>query len=445
MKLLVFAIINCLVFNCFSQERLMYNGVFKGNNTVGEAEYEYYENEKFERIFDGVFEYNAVLFESGSELNLSIVGNYKENKKHGNWKYNLTLNEPSKNYESLISSVSGEYSNGSFDGEWTFKRTKVFNISGARNKLIENNEVAEYSKANFSDNKLVGEFIYDNGNFKVEGNFDNDGFFDGTWRVTWEDANTIPHEEIRRYKNGFCYMLIFRDLSTGRIINTFDRSDLINNIQTTDILRDSIIFIDEEKYNISLIDENIIDNAVYSERDNQNYQGIRHIYDAISFWACSRSVNYHFLTSTDDIQFIHDNYIFEIDHGVKNIYLQFEKRIASYYQQKEEKEKANLFPVDTVQKTEGLNGLSSSLIGRTPVSLPLPEYNVQVEGTVVVEVTVNRDGDVISATPGVRGTTILHEQILDSARRAAERAKFNAALDAPAYQRGTITYNFRLE
>lgn len=91
------------------------------------------------------------------------------------------------------------------------------------------------------------------------------------------------------------------------------------------------------------------------------------------------------------------------------------------------------------------DGISFSLAGRNPLSLPLPDYIYQVEGIVVVEVTVNRNGDVTSALPGVRGSTTLNDYLLNTARRAAERAKFNVRPDAPAFQKGTITYHFRLQ
>ncbi len=91
------------------------------------------------------------------------------------------------------------------------------------------------------------------------------------------------------------------------------------------------------------------------------------------------------------------------------------------------------------------DGISFSLSGRSALSLPLPDYNYQVEGIVVVEVTVNRNGEVTSAMPGVRGSTTLNEYLLNTARRAAERARFNVRSDAPAFQRGTITYHFRLQ
>lgn len=91
------------------------------------------------------------------------------------------------------------------------------------------------------------------------------------------------------------------------------------------------------------------------------------------------------------------------------------------------------------------DGISFSLAGRNSLSLPLPAYNQQVEGIVVVEVTVNRNGDVTTAHPGVRGTTTMNENLLNSARRAAELAKFNVMPDAAVSQRGTITYHFRLQ
>src|SRR5208283_1016860 len=49
---------------------------------------------------------------------------------------------------------------------------------------------------------------------------------------------------------------------------------------------------------------------------------------------------------------------------------------------------------------------SANLQERNPV-LPIPEYHQQVEGIVVVSVTVNSVGVVTDATPGVRGSTTL--------------------------------------
>jgi TonB family protein len=91
-------------------------------------------------------------------------------------------------------------------------------------------------------------------------------------------------------------------------------------------------------------------------------------------------------------------------------------------------------------------GISFDLKDRKSIgSLPKPEYKHQVEGTVVVEVTVDKDGKVTQATAGVRGSTTLDESLCESARQAALQARFDKKPDAPAYQKGTITYNFRLQ
>lgn len=90
-------------------------------------------------------------------------------------------------------------------------------------------------------------------------------------------------------------------------------------------------------------------------------------------------------------------------------------------------------------------GVSYNLAGRTAFSFPKPDYHQQVEGTVVVEVTVNKEGQVTQAVPGVKGSTTLDENLLDAAKRAATQAKFDRKPDAPAFQKGTITYKFRLQ
>jgi colicin import membrane protein len=107
--------------------------------------------------------------------------------------------------------------------------------------------------------------------------------------------------------------------------------------------------------------------------------------------------------------------------------------------------------VDSKVHSSGISGLgdkgiSYSLAGRTPQSLPKPEYNYQIEGIVVVEVTVDRNGNVTNATTtGVKGSTTLNEYLHRVAKEAAKAAKFDRKPNAPAYQKGTITYHFILQ
>lgn len=90
------------------------------------------------------------------------------------------------------------------------------------------------------------------------------------------------------------------------------------------------------------------------------------------------------------------------------------------------------------------NGISFSLSGRTAQSLPKPYYPGNEEGIVVVQVTVDKYGKVTSAEPGARGSTTYSVQLLDAAKKAALKARFNVDESAPAFQRGTITYHFVL-
>jgi colicin import membrane protein len=93
----------------------------------------------------------------------------------------------------------------------------------------------------------------------------------------------------------------------------------------------------------------------------------------------------------------------------------------------------------------GQGGISYSLQGRGFQKLPPPRYDYQGEGRVVVEVSVDRSGKVVQATPGTKGSTTLDEYLLKVAKEAALEARFEVKQDAPAIQKGTITYNFILK
>ena len=90
----------------------------------------------------------------------------------------------------------------------------------------------------------------------------------------------------------------------------------------------------------------------------------------------------------------------------------------------------------------GGNGFSlsgRSLAGR----LPLPEYKSQEQGKVVVDIVVDKDGNVTNATLA-KGSTTLDNTLVDAALKAARKAKFTPKPDSPV-QRGTITYIFKVQ
>ena len=93
----------------------------------------------------------------------------------------------------------------------------------------------------------------------------------------------------------------------------------------------------------------------------------------------------------------------------------------------------------------GNSGISYSLEGRGALNIPLPNYVYQEDGKVVVEVTVNRQGKVIQAEAGKKGSTTFNDNLIRAAKDAAMKATFEVKADAPAVQKGTITYNFVLK
>lgn len=78
-------------------------------------------------------------------------------------------------------------------------------------------------------------------------------------------------------------------------------------------------------------------------------------------------------------------------------------------------------------------------------TLPRPSYGVQASGKVVVEIWVDNYGNVQKAVAGVEGTTVSDKTLWQAARKAALGAHFNMSADAPAMQKGTITYIFNLK
>ncbi len=88
------------------------------------------------------------------------------------------------------------------------------------------------------------------------------------------------------------------------------------------------------------------------------------------------------------------------------------------------------------------DGVEFSLTGRKATYLPMPEYTSPETGRVVVSITVNRQGEIIRANAGARGTTTSNQTLWRLAKEAALKAEFDIKKDAPDQQRGTITYNF---
>ena len=91
----------------------------------------------------------------------------------------------------------------------------------------------------------------------------------------------------------------------------------------------------------------------------------------------------------------------------------------------------------------GTSGVSFSMAGRSPVGkLPTPEYTENEEGRIVVEITVDKTGKVISSR--VRSSTVNSQVLRRNAEACARKSVWsNIASDINAT--GTITYNFKMK
>jgi hypothetical protein len=194
--------------NAFSQQIKTYEGTYEKGNAV----YQYFENENYERILQGNFKYTSKY--------VTVTGQYDKNIKVGQWTITKGTNLL---YENIKEIVTGKYINGKMNGLWTLKRTDL-----KTNKILIN------SLAHFKDDYLIDGFKYYNSKFDLNnagqkselsltGKFNDKGSFDSTWVISYK-INEIPFEDIKKFKDGLLYFNLVRNLSTGEISEKYDNS-----------------------------------------------------------------------------------------------------------------------------------------------------------------------------------------------------------------------------
>ena len=88
------------------------------------------------------------------------------------------------------------------------------------------------------------------------------------------------------------------------------------------------------------------------------------------------------------------------------------------------------------------NGTGYDLGGRGAKSLHRPDDDFNEEGRIVVDIWVNRAGQVVRAEVATKGTDIIDNAMRQKAIQAARRSTFASDPNAPEEQHGTITYTF---
>jgi len=80
--------------------------------------------------------------------------------------------------------------------------------------------------------------------------------------------------------------------------------------------------------------------------------------------------------------------------------------------------------------------------GRTIVKAPKVNNLTMEKGIVVVDITIDKYGNVMKAEPGASGSNTKSDYLYTMAKQAAESAKFDNVPKAPLQSKGTMTITF---
>lgn len=202
--------------------------------------------------------------------------------------------------------------------------------------------------------------------------------------------------------------------------------------------------------------------TTYSIKNNKPFILI----DTFSFYsgACDNDIS----INPDDLVEVIDNSVFYYEYGAETSFVTnskgkkiFGKRIKAFDLKVNRTENE---PIKTNEKSSDvLNSLKSnkdkiysgtgtgndiienSFGGRKALIKPNPKYNCNEEGKVVVEIVVDKGGNVIDVKTGLKGTTNNSKCLLDACKVAALKSKWEANENAPERQVGRITYDFSLK
>ncbi len=93
----------------------------------------------------------------------------------------------------------------------------------------------------------------------------------------------------------------------------------------------------------------------------------------------------------------------------------------------------------------GFGGVALDLKSRRFVNLTIPKDDGQKYGRVAVSITVDKNGVVVKATPGVKGTTLSDRAIWEKCRIAVLGSSLNKLESAPDNQTGVVIFNFKVK
>lgn len=99
-------------------------------------------------------------------------------------------------------------------------------------------------------------------------------------------------------------------------------------------------------------------------------------------------------------------------------------------------------PAASTPANASTKGVTYVMNGRKMLKQPKVDNLTMEKGIVVVEITINKYGNVIKAVPGIEGSTTTSTYLLTKAKQAAESVTFDTSPVMPLEQKGSITITF---
>lgn len=99
-------------------------------------------------------------------------------------------------------------------------------------------------------------------------------------------------------------------------------------------------------------------------------------------------------------------------------------------------------PIRKMKSADGGYMVEYQIKDREMIQPPRLSNATEKQGTVVVEVTVNRSGTVLKVESGVTGSTTSDEYLLTKAEYACKGIKFNEYMKAPLETKGLIIIHY---
>lgn len=203
-----------------------YNGPYTFDEFIGQANYSYQNNNEDERVFNGAFVFNGNV---ANKLYLKSQGSFKDDYKNGLWIYTSTLK--SGLVTTLVQTLTANYNLGMLNGLVKVSANTSINTPNKKYSIlisgtvgVQNNNfrgVMNYKRTVNGRNNLLRPLA-------VTGQFNDAGFCDGAWTMSYQDAyGTKMYEAKFTFINGVLINYKNIDQQTGEISDNLDRSELI--------------------------------------------------------------------------------------------------------------------------------------------------------------------------------------------------------------------------